>query len=379
MKQRLPYDFPYKWMYDTVTFASDTLQPKHIAEDTDSGFVFRADTLRRLDTITVRVSVHAKKPEAYEADNTYNYDLRAQLRYGYAVADNVDSTMNHRQLRGHFSTDRNPYDVGVWMLNPRRLSDLERLNLNYPTDFNEFFILIDAANVAAPHQSYQVGDTMRQIIHVHNMGTAKLEFATVHYPYNTTQLRYIPEAIADVGYRDTAGVGDSVIVWRGISLNARQGADLELAFVTVNKGIVADTASLDSLELRPVAYYLAEDFYARRNNASTDSLVLFSDPVKWGDGRTSSEIMSMFSPNGDGINDYFVIQELLDPRYAANELIIFDRHGDVLLDERPYGQKWDGHGLPDGVYFYRINLWDGSYDGGQQAPIIGSIEIRRKK
>lgn len=71
-----------------------------------------------------------------------------------------------------------------------------------------------------------------------------------------------------------------------------------------------------------------------------------------------------FSPNGDGVNDKFVIQGVKDDEKV--ELIIFNRWGGVVYASQDYKNDWagaanqgvkvvgDGQGLPDGTYFYSV-------------------------
>jgi len=71
-----------------------------------------------------------------------------------------------------------------------------------------------------------------------------------------------------------------------------------------------------------------------------------------------------FSPNGDGINDLFVIRGILD--YPANTFVIFNRWGNKVFEASPYQNTWDGRctiglrvggdELPIGTYFYVLNL-----------------------
>jgi gliding motility-associated-like protein len=68
-------------------------------------------------------------------------------------------------------------------------------------------------------------------------------------------------------------------------------------------------------------------------------------------------IPNVFSPNGDGINDFF---DVLVPPTTAYSLAIFDRWGRrVFLSNNP-DQKWNGKlndaDLPDGVYYYVIEM-----------------------
>ncbi len=66
-----------------------------------------------------------------------------------------------------------------------------------------------------------------------------------------------------------------------------------------------------------------------------------------------------FSPNNDGINDYFEIPTL-DAEFEA-QITIFNRWGQVVFDDNNYNNKWDGVNydgkvLPDGTYFYLLEL-----------------------
>src|ERR1035437_1402390 len=75
-----------------------------------------------------------------------------------------------------------------------------------------------------------------------------------------------------------------------------------------------------------------------------------------------------FSPNGDGINDRFVIRGI--ENYPGNTIIIFNRWGNKLFQVSPYQNTWDGRSttglsiggdqLPTGTYFYLLDLGNGS-------------------
>ncbi len=75
-----------------------------------------------------------------------------------------------------------------------------------------------------------------------------------------------------------------------------------------------------------------------------------------------------FSPNGDGINDLFVIRGI--DIYPSNSFQVFNRWGDLLFSASPYINTWDGttsmgiqvggNVLPVGTYFYTLDLGDGS-------------------
>jgi gliding motility-associated-like protein len=84
-----------------------------------------------------------------------------------------------------------------------------------------------------------------------------------------------------------------------------------------------------------------------------------------------------FSPNGDGVNDYFVIKGA--ERYTVT-LNIFNRWGNLVYESAHYMNDWTGKAnvgmlisneLPGGTYFYTAN-----FNNGTKA-IIGYLTINR--
>jgi gliding motility-associated-like protein len=89
------------------------------------------------------------------------------------------------------------------------------------------------------------------------------------------------------------------------------------------------------------------------------------------------DVPSTFSPNGDGVNDYWVIQGVQD--FMNNELSVFNRWGNLVYSKKPYDNTWDGKAsakvlgsedLPEGTYFYILIL-----DNKQTQK--GSVYIKR--
>ena len=76
-------------------------------------------------------------------------------------------------------------------------------------------------------------------------------------------------------------------------------------------------------------------------------------------------IVNTFSPNGDGINDTWVIKNI--ELYPDNELTVVNRWGNEVYHMIGYHNNWDGSGLTDGTYFYylKVNMCneDSSYKG----------------
>ncbi len=79
-------------------------------------------------------------------------------------------------------------------------------------------------------------------------------------------------------------------------------------------------------------------------------------------------IYNGFSPNGDGINDNFIILGI--ERFPNNRVQIFNRWGNKVYDrtgytnDDPFSGQWDGQDLPDGTYFYLIEDGEGEQYSG---------------
>jgi gliding motility-associated-like protein len=69
-------------------------------------------------------------------------------------------------------------------------------------------------------------------------------------------------------------------------------------------------------------------------------------------------VPNTFTPNGDGINDKWLIENL--SLYPNHRVQVFNRYGQVLYDSKNYLTPWDGSfkgsPLPAGTYYYIIDL-----------------------
>lgn len=76
---------------------------------------------------------------------------------------------------------------------------------------------------------------------------------------------------------------------------------------------------------------------------------------------------SAFTPNGDGVNDYFYIGNI--QKYPENILKIYNRYGQVIFTAANYLNDWNGeyqgNKVPTGTYFYILytNTDKGNYSG----------------
>ena len=89
-------------------------------------------------------------------------------------------------------------------------------------------------------------------------------------------------------------------------------------------------------------------------------------------------VYDVITPNGDGINDYWVIKGIQD--YPENEVMLFDKWGDMVYSAQHYHNEWDGKGtngtqLPDGTYFYIVKL-NAVNESGASNVKTGSLLIK---
>ena len=108
------------------------------------------------------------------------------------------------------------------------------------------------------------------------------------------------------------------------------------------------------------------------------------------------KIPNVFTPNGDGVNDFFIISldngsgggssggstrdggegleyenyEPLSRYYESSELTIFNRWGRVVFHSKDYQNNWDGGGLSDGTYFYVLKCHGLKQDATYQGSVM---------
>ena len=68
-------------------------------------------------------------------------------------------------------------------------------------------------------------------------------------------------------------------------------------------------------------------------------------------------IPNVFTPNNDGQNDLFVIQNV---QFYGNELAIFNRWGMKVFEETNYRNTWRATDIPEGTYYYTLRLNNGN-------------------
>ncbi|MBO0323867.1 DUF11 domain-containing protein [Muricauda sp. CAU 1633] len=149
---------------------------------------------------------------------------------------------------------------------------------------------------------------------------------------------------ASVGIYDASGG-----FWEMDTLQVSEIAQLDLTVEVLDFEDYLNTASLAFVDQLDT------------DNAN-DSAEAFVQP-------TCLVVYNEFSPNGDGVNDFFTIDCI--SRYPGNMLLVYNRWGTVVYQKRGYNNDWDGtpngraivqkeDQLPVGTYYYVLDLGDGS-------------------
>lgn len=89
----------------------------------------------------------------------------------------------------------------------------------------------------------------------------------------------------------------------------------------------------------------------------------------------TGNIANVFSPNGDGINDNWYIENI--KYYPENEVTVYNIYGNTVFTKKGYNNDWqgtyNGNPLPDGTYFYVVKI-------NESSPTLkGSLDIIKNK
>ncbi len=171
--------------------------------------------------------------------------------------------------------------------------------------------------------------------------------------YDTINITYIPYPVVNLGNNTILCSGQTLLL----------NATTNNATYLWQDGSTAPTftATQDS------TYWVkVTDTTANCSTTATIKLECDAEPV----------IPNIFTPNGDGSNDNFVIKNI---EYWDIILQVFNRWGVMVYEDNYYQNNWDGrckaNPLSDGTYFYIIKA-KGLYSG-REKEYKGSVMIMR--
>ncbi|UKJ06463.1 Calx-beta domain-containing protein [Solitalea lacus] len=140
------------------------------------------------------------------------------------------------------------------------------------------------------------------------------------------------------------------LFWAIDSLQKGEEQSLTLRVKVNQAGIYINTASVSTRLV---------DKNLKNNTASASKLI------------NGFAIPNVFTPNNDGVNDYFVIKGI---ESIGAELTVYNRFGQLMFKAANYQNDWDGNLLPIATYYYVISMKN-EHNSVQQ--IIGHVTILR--
>ncbi len=142
------------------------------------------------------------------------------------------------------------------------------------------------------------------------------------------------------------------------------------------------TGSITVNENGEITYTAGQNFvgsdeftYQLCNATCTTECSIATVSLEVGKNNNSCVVPTIITPNGDNVNDAFVIPCIATGNFPRNEVIIFNQWGDELFRASPYNNDWrgtyNGEDVPAGTYYYVI-----SYDRNTE-PTAGFLVIER--
>ena len=218
---------------------------------------------------------------------------------------------------------------------------------NAPTDFPVGTTVVtwtvtDAAgNTATADQAVNVTDAINPTAVLQNI------LVTLDSQGNAT----VTFADVDNGSSDNCGIASTML-----SQSAFNCSD-----IGVNNVTVTITDNNNNTTFASVTVTIQSNGIDSDNDGIDDSCDGTEDPI-------IPIIPEAFTPNGNNINDLFVIGNL--ETFTERRLDVFNRYGNSVYESKLYQNDWDGtrsdngQALPDGTYYYVLALDNGEIKKG---------------
>lgn len=214
--------------------------------------------------------------------------------------------------------------------------------------------------------TFDNADSIRDVNPLHHAFNAGKHtiVATAHYracpeATSTRTIEVMPQPTIDLGKDTSICKGSESIVLK--DLNNYQNSAASYVW---NTGEHSKTITI----VAPGTYYATVNL---NNCHASDSILVSNDCYM--------DIPNAFTPNGDGINDYFFPRQLLTKGLTDFRMNIYNRWGQLIFETTSLdGSGWDGkmNGVdqPSGVYVFMI---DASFRDGQKEHHNGNITLLR--
>lgn len=126
---------------------------------------------------------------------------------------------------------------------------------------------------------------------------------------------------------------------------------------TVENGVLNYSVSRGASGTTTLVYQICDNACPNRCDSATVFITVIDDGVEVGRPNT-------ITPNDDGLNESLFFDEIQNnppDMFPDNELIVFNRWGDIVFQAKPYNNDWKGNNssgqpLPHGTYYYILRL-----------------------
>jgi gliding motility-associated-like protein len=313
----------------------------------------------------------------------YYYRVYAFDSLGTSAYSNIDSAMttgfNHPpilaapELPQNICSNTASYSFTLGGLTPGPTNESSQsmtvtsLSFDKPQAFNNvtytqqltdgaFTLSLEGAGAMQPGDTATATITVKDNGGTANVGTDSLQL--------TFAIVYQPLSLTISSDKDT----NNIIRYQTVHLTAVTN----YASTTPNynwdaaDGIESGTGGIE-LTVRPTK--ASQTTYTVHATSESGCMASASVTLKIGD--QSKIVGNVLTPNGDGINDKWVIWGI--EKYPNNTVKVFDRAGRLIFIKNHYGNDWDGttggKSLAEGLYYYVVDLGDGS------SPMTGTLNV----
>jgi gliding motility-associated-like protein len=155
--------------------------------------------------------------------------------------------------------------------------------------------------------------------------------------------------------------------------------DLSIPYVRIDS--IEDISTLEYIHFPEESLGLAASYYITAvdsfNNESARSLIItVDDCIKY-------TLPNVFSPNGDGINDFFRPIENQDVERV--EMQVFNRWGQLVFETEDPEINWNGKHknsndlVSPGIYYYICDVFERRISGVEVRNLVGFIHVYHEK
>ena len=291
----------------------------------------------------------------------FNYAPRAQTD-SFTVAE--DQTVEGNVLTN--DTDINPQDVLK-----------VAINSIYPAQHGAVVLQADGQFLYVPEVNFFGTDSLAYQV-CDNGGPVLCDTAWVYV--QVTPVNDAPVAVAD---EYTVSEGEEIneqVLTNDYDIEGSELIDVALVSSPMSGELILQADG--SFTYTPHSGFVGEDEFVYRVCEAKDSMLCSQAVVRLQVEVGALAIPKGFSPNGDQVNDYWQIKGITG--YPGSIVTIFNRWGNMVFQVMGYDNQnivWTGESerglrlgsnqLPEGTYFYVIDLGEG------QKPMSGYVLLKR--